>query len=70
MFRTVKVKLMGNPNPLIVTAKAFNEACQKVIDYGHKTKTYNKIKLNKATYHQIRSVPRLPSAFERSRLLS
>lgn len=62
MFRTVKVKLLGNPTPLVATAKAFNEACQRVLDYGYKTRTYNKSKLNKATYHQIRSVSALPSA--------
>jgi IS605 OrfB family transposase len=62
MFRTVKVKLLGNPTPLVATAKAFNEACQKVLDYGYRTATYNKSKLNKATYHQIRSVSTLPSA--------
>lgn len=62
MFRTVKVKLLGNPTPLVATAKAFNEACQKVLDYGYKARTYNKSKLNKATYHKIRSVSTLPSA--------
>jgi IS605 OrfB family transposase len=62
MFRTVKVKLLGNPTPLVATAKAFNEACQKVLDYGYETRTHNKSKLNKATYHQIRSISALPSA--------
>lgn len=62
MFRTVKVKLLGNINPLIATAKAFNEACQKVLNYGYKKRIYNKSKLNKATYHEIRSVSVLPSA--------
>ena len=62
MFRTIKVKLLGNPTPLVATAKAFNEACQSVLNYGYKARTYNKSKLNKATYHQIRSVSNLPSA--------
>ena len=62
MFRTVKVRLLGNSAPLVATAKAFNEACQRVLDYGYRTRTYNKSKLNKATYHQIRSVSNLPSA--------
>lgn len=62
MFRTVKVKILGNPTPLVATAKAFNEACRKVLDYGYKARTYNKSKLNKATYHEIRSASALPSA--------
>lgn len=47
---------------MVATAKAFNEVCQRVLDYGYETRTYNKSKLNKATYHQIRSVSNLPSA--------
>jgi len=62
MFRTIKVKLLGNPTPLTATAKAFNEACQKVLDYGYEKRVHNKSKLNKATYHEIRSVSTLPSA--------
>jgi len=48
---------------LFQTAIAFNKACQIVLDYGSKHKTYNKDKLNKATYHQVRdAIPNLPSA--------
>lgn len=62
MFRTVKVKLDGNITPLLATARAFNDACQIVIDHGYEAKIYNKSKLNKATYHKVRSISRLPSA--------
>jgi len=62
MFRTVKVKLPFEQS-LLQTAVAFNKACQIVLDYGSTNKTYNKDKLNKATYHQVRdSIPNLPSA--------
>ncbi len=62
MFRTVKVKLPFE-NSLLQTAVVFNKACQMVLDYGSTYKTYNKDKLNKATYRQVRAaVPNLPSA--------
>ena len=62
MFRTVKVKLPFEQS-LFQTAVAFNKACQMVLDYGSTHKTYNKGKLNKATYRQVRDVvPNLPSA--------
>ena len=62
MFRTVKVKLPFE-NSLLQTAAVFNKACQIVLDYGSTHKTYNKDKLNKATYRQVRAaVPNLPSA--------
>jgi IS605 OrfB family transposase len=62
MFRTVKVKLPFEQS-LLQTAIAFNKACQIVLDYGSTHKTYNKDKLNKATYRQVRdAIPNLPSA--------
>ena len=62
MFRTVKVKLPFE-NSLLQTAAVFNKACQIVLDYGSTHKTYNKDKLNKATYRQVRAaIPNLPSA--------
>ena len=62
MFRTVKVKLPFEAS-LVQTAVAFNRACQLVLDYGSMYKTFNKSKLNKATYRQAReAVPNLPSA--------
>jgi putative transposase len=62
VFRTVKVKLPFE-NSLLQTAVAFNRACQMALDYGSPHKTYNKDKLNKATYHQVReAIPTLPSA--------
>jgi len=62
MFRTVKVKLPFE-SALVQTAIAFNRACQIVLDYGSEHKTFNKDKLNKATYRQVReAIPNLPSA--------
>ena len=62
MFRTVKVKLPFEAS-LVQTAVAFNRACQLVLNYGSMYKTFNKSKLNKATYRQAReAVPNLPSA--------
>jgi len=62
MFKTIKVKLAFEQS-LVETAVAFNKACQMVLDYGSENQTYNKNKLNKATYRNIReAVPSLPSA--------
>jgi len=62
MFRTVKVKLPFE-SALVQTAIAFNRACQIVLDYGSEHETFNKDKLNKATYRQVReAIPNLPSA--------
>ena len=62
MFRTIKVALPYERS-LLQTAIAFNKACQLVLDYGSKNKTYNKNVLNKETYPQVRKeVPNLPSA--------
>ena len=48
---------------LIETGRQFREACQMVLDYGFAEKTYNKNKLNRATYEDIRkAIPTLPSA--------
>ena len=62
VFRTIKVALPCD-NALIQTAIAFNKACQMVLDYGSKSKTFNKYKLNRETYRAIRTaIPNLPSA--------
>ena len=62
MFRTVKVKLAGDIEPLVHTATMYTQACQVALDYGFKNKTHNKNKINAGTYMQIREkIPRLPS---------
>ena len=62
MLRTIKVTLPANP-ALVQTALAFNKACQIVLNFGSKRRTYNKKILNRATYHQVReALPSLPSA--------
>ena len=62
MFRTIKLKLPFDPS-LLETGKQFREACQMVLDYGLAEKTYNKNKLNRATYENVREeIPTLPSA--------
>lgn len=61
LIRTLKIKLVKS-NDLIQTVRIFNLACQDVLDYGFKQKIFNKSKLNKGTYHQIRrNYPTLPS---------
>lgn len=42
MFRTVKVKLAGNVEPLIKTAALYTQACQFTLNYGFKNKIYDK----------------------------
>ncbi|MDY6957731.1 MAG: transposase [Halobacteriota archaeon] len=62
MIRTLKIKLEKS-NDLIQTVRIFNLACQDVLDYGFENKIYNKTKLNRGTYLQIREkYPTLPSA--------
>jgi len=62
VFRTIKVTLPYD-NALTQTASIFNRACQIVLDYGSQAKTYNKNKLNRETYREVRAaVPNLPSA--------
>ncbi|PYB67453.1 hypothetical protein DMB44_09140, partial [Thermoplasma sp. Kam2015] len=62
MFRTIKLKLPYD-RPLIETAKQFRNACQIVLDYGFENKTFNKNKLNRGTYREVRGrIPTLPSA--------
>lgn len=63
MFRTIKVKLTGNVEPLVKTAVLYTQACQLALDYGFKNKTHNKKKVNAGTYTQTRKqIPQLPSA--------
>lgn len=62
MYRTLKIKL-DRSNELVQTARFWNAACQDVIDYGFVTHDYNKTRLNKATYKDLREkYPMLPSA--------
>ena len=62
MFRTVKLKLPYDQS-LLETGKRFREACQAVLDYGFSEHTFNKNRLDRATYRNIRKdIPTLPSA--------
>lgn len=62
MLRTIKIKLERS-NDLLQTIRIFNCACQEVLDYGFGKEDYNKTRLNKGTYHQVRKqYPTLPSA--------
>jgi IS605 OrfB family transposase len=62
MFRTIKLKLPYDTS-LLETGKRFREACQIVLDYGLSAHTFNKNKLNRATYENVRNeIPTLPSA--------
>ena len=62
MFRTIKLKLPYDSS-LLETGRQFREACQMVLDYGFVEKIYNKNKLNRATYEDVRkTIPTLPSA--------
>ncbi|OKY77435.1 MAG: IS605 OrfB-like transposable element containing RNAse H-like and Zn finger domain [Candidatus Methanohalarchaeum thermophilum] len=67
MRRTVKIKLSLNQNQqklLQETIKQFKQACQRVVDYGwnrNGLKTYQKNKLHKATYSEIREKTDLPA---------
>jgi predicted transposase len=62
VYRTIKIKL-DKSNELIQTARLWNAACQDVIDYGFAAHDYNKTRLNKATYKDLREkYSTLPSA--------
>ncbi|MCL4323465.1 MAG: RNA-guided endonuclease TnpB family protein [Candidatus Thermoplasmatota archaeon] len=62
MFRTIKLKLPYDAS-LLETGRQFREACQIVLDYGFLEKTFNKNKLNRGTYKDVREkIPTLPSA--------
>jgi len=62
MYRTIKIKL-DKSNELIQTARLWNAACQDVINYGFAAHDYNKTRLNKATYKDLRKTySTLPSA--------
>jgi IS605 OrfB family transposase len=62
MYRTLKIKI-DRSNELIQTARIWNAACQDVIDYGFAAHDYNKTRLNRATYKDLREkYPTLPSA--------
>ncbi|MCJ7442917.1 MAG: hypothetical protein MUO26_00025 [Methanotrichaceae archaeon] len=62
----MKIKL-DRSNELIQTAKLWNAVCQDVIDYGFAAHDYNKTRLNKATYKDLREKhPTLPSALHQT----
>ena len=62
MFRNIKLKLPYDPF-LLETGRQFREACQMVLDYDFSEKTFNKNKLNRETYKDVRrKIPTLPSA--------
>lgn len=62
MYRTIKIKL-DRSNELVQTARIWNAACQDVIDYGFGARDFNKTRLNRATYDDVRKkYPTLPSA--------
>lgn len=62
MFRTIKMKLVGNVDPLVKTAALYTDACQLALNYGFKNKTHSKNKINAGTYEQTRrQMPQLPS---------
>lgn len=66
MYRTILIKL-DRSNELIQTARLWNAACQDVIDYGFAAHDYNKTRLNKATYRDLREkYPTLPSALHQT----
>jgi IS605 OrfB family transposase len=66
MYRTLQIKL-DKSNELIQTVKLWNTACQDVIDYGFAAHDYNKTRLNKATYKDLRAkYPTLPSALHQT----
>jgi len=62
MFRTIKIRLQRTAD-LVQTVAVFNQACQRVLDWGYENKHYNKTQLHRATYKGIREeFPSLPSA--------
>ncbi|WP_049796311.1 RNA-guided endonuclease InsQ/TnpB family protein [Methanomassiliicoccus luminyensis] len=61
MFRTVKI-LLEHTVELVETVSLFNQACQRVLDWGQANKQHNKYKLDRATYYDAREeFPSLPS---------
>jgi IS605 OrfB family transposase len=62
MFRTVKVKLQGELQPLYQTAVLYTQACQLSLNYGFEHKTCSKTILSNGTYKLIRTaIPQLPA---------
>jgi predicted transposase len=67
MFRTIKVHLLGNVQPVIDTAMAYRQACQIALDYGFGNKTCNKNKLHAGVYKSTRQqLPTLQSSLVQS----
>ena len=62
MFRTIKVRLIGNIESLVQTATLYTKACQTALDYGFQNKTHSKSKVDSGTYDTIRdTLKQLPS---------
>ena len=62
MFRTIEICLERTAD-LVQTVSVFNQACQRILDWGQANKQYNKTTLHRATYRDIRTdFPSLPSA--------
>lgn len=62
MFRTIQIRFERTAD-LVQTVSVFNQACQRVLDWGQQNKQYNKTTLHRATYRDIRTdFPLLPSA--------
>ena len=62
MIRTIQVPL-PHDNDLIKTIEIYNKVSQYVLDYGWNNKIFNKSKLHKATYYDIRQrYPKLQSS--------
>ena len=62
MFRTIKIRLQRTAD-LVQTVMVFNQACQRVLDWGYMNHKYNKTILHRATYRGIREeFSSLPSA--------
>lgn len=62
MFRTIRIRLERTAD-LVQTVRVFNQACQRVLDWGQENHEYNKTWLHRATYRGVRiDHPSLPSA--------
>lgn len=61
MIRTINMRL-GRTDDLVQTVNTVNQACRRVLDWGHQNEEYNKYKPDRATYKDIREdFPSLPS---------
>ena len=62
MQRSVTIWI-NKSNDLVNTIEQYNSACNECLKWGFENKTYNKSKIHKATYYQIRATyPKLQSS--------